>query len=50
MKALTWHGKDEIDPSFVAAHRASLEQGPEPDNFRAKKDGCIKVAMKRFGA
>ena len=39
--------KDEIDPSFVITHRASLEEGPELyKTFRAKKDGCIKVVMK----
>jgi threonine dehydrogenase-like Zn-dependent dehydrogenase len=39
--------KNEIDPSFVITHRASLEDGPELyKTFRAKKDGCIKVVMK----
>jgi threonine dehydrogenase-like Zn-dependent dehydrogenase len=43
--------KGEIDPSFVITHRASLEQGPELyKTFRAKKEGCIKVVMKPFGA
>jgi threonine dehydrogenase-like Zn-dependent dehydrogenase len=42
--------KDEIDPSFVITHRATLEEGPELYKmFRAKKDGCIKVVMKPFG-
>jgi threonine dehydrogenase-like Zn-dependent dehydrogenase len=41
---------DEIDPSFVITHRATLEEGPELyKTFRAKKDGCIKVVMKPFG-
>jgi len=39
--------KNEIDPSFVITHRATLEQGPELyKTFRAKEDGCIKVVMK----
>jgi threonine dehydrogenase-like Zn-dependent dehydrogenase len=39
--------KDEIDPSFVITHRATLEEGPELyKTFRAKQDGCIKVVMK----
>lgn len=43
--------KDEIDPSFVITHRATLEEGPELyKTFREKKDGCIKVVMKPFGA
>ncbi len=37
---------NEIDPSFVITHRASLEEGPELyQTFREKKDGCIKVVM-----
>jgi threonine dehydrogenase-like Zn-dependent dehydrogenase len=43
--------KGEIDPSFVITHRATLEEGPELyKSFRDKKDGCIKVVMKPFGA
>ena len=43
--------KGEIDPSFVITHRATLEEGPELyKTFRDKKDGCIKVVMKPFGA
>ncbi|WP_038935024.1 zinc-dependent alcohol dehydrogenase [Bradyrhizobium japonicum] len=43
--------KAEIDPSFVITHRATLEEGPELyKTFRDKKDGCIKVVMKPFGA
>lgn len=43
--------KGEIDPSFVITHRATLEDGPELyKTFRDKKDGCIKVVMKPFGA
>jgi len=39
--------KGEIDPSFVIAHRATLEDGPELyKTFRDKKDGCIKVVLK----
>jgi threonine dehydrogenase-like Zn-dependent dehydrogenase len=39
--------KGEIDPSFVIAHRATLEEGPELyKTFRDKKDGCIKVVLK----
>ena len=41
----------QIDPSFVITHRATLEEGPELyKTFRDKKDGCIKVVMKPFGA
>ena len=40
--------KGEIDPSFVITHRASLEDGPDLyKTFRDKKDGCIKVVLKR---
>src|SRR5512140_2476575 len=40
--------KGEIDPSFVITHRASLEQGPELyKTFRDKRDGCVKVVLKR---
>jgi threonine dehydrogenase-like Zn-dependent dehydrogenase len=43
--------KGEIDPSFVITHRATLEEGPKLyKTFRDKKDGCIKVVMKPFGA
>ncbi|WP_441253403.1 zinc-dependent alcohol dehydrogenase [Bradyrhizobium sp. 613_E4_N2_2] len=43
--------KGEIDPSFVITNRATLEEGPELyKTFRDKKDGCIKVVMKPFGA
>jgi threonine dehydrogenase-like Zn-dependent dehydrogenase len=43
--------KGEIDPSFIITHRATLEEGPELyKTFRDKKDGCIKVVMKPFGA
>ena len=39
--------EDEIDPSFVVTHTASLEQGPELyKTFRDKEDGCIKVVLK----
>jgi threonine dehydrogenase-like Zn-dependent dehydrogenase len=38
---------DEIDPSFVITHRATLEDGPGLyKTFRDKEDGCIKVVMK----
>ena len=33
---------EEIDPSFVVTHRATLNQGPVlHKNFRDKQDGCI---------
>jgi threonine dehydrogenase-like Zn-dependent dehydrogenase len=36
--------EDEIDPSFVVTHPASLEDAPEMyKKFRDKKDGVIKV-------
>jgi threonine dehydrogenase-like Zn-dependent dehydrogenase len=39
--------KGEIDPSFVIAHRAMLEEGSNLyKTFRDKKDNCIKVVMK----
>ena len=39
--------EDQIDPSFVVTHTASLEQGPELyKTFRDKEDGCIKVVLK----
>ncbi|MEO1987199.1 zinc-dependent alcohol dehydrogenase [Martelella sp.] len=39
--------RDEIDPSFVITHTASLEDGPELyKTFRNKQDGCIKAIMK----
>jgi len=37
----------QIDPSFVIAHEARLEDGPALyETFRDKKDGCIKVVLK----
>ena len=42
--------KNDIDPSFVITHRATLEEGPDLyKTFRDKKDGCIKVIMKPAG-
>jgi threonine dehydrogenase-like Zn-dependent dehydrogenase len=39
--------EDEIDPSFVVTHTATLEDGPEMyKTFRDKEDGCIKVVLK----
>jgi threonine dehydrogenase-like Zn-dependent dehydrogenase len=39
--------EDEIDPSFVVTHTATLEDGPEMyQTFRDKEDGCIKVVLK----
>ncbi len=53
MKALTWHGKNDIrcetvpDPSIVITHRAPLDQGPKLyKTFRAREDGCIKVELR----
>jgi threonine dehydrogenase-like Zn-dependent dehydrogenase len=38
---------DQIDPSFVITHTASLEDGPEMYRvFRDKQDGCVKVVLK----
>ena len=37
----------EIDPSFVVADVASLEEGPELyKKFNDRRDGCIKVVLK----
>ena len=39
--------EDQIDPSFVVTHTASLEEGPDLyKTFRDKEDGCIKVVLK----
>jgi threonine dehydrogenase-like Zn-dependent dehydrogenase len=39
--------EEEIDPSFVITHSASLEDAPEMyETFRDKDDGCIKVVLK----
>lgn len=36
----------EIDPSFIITHRHDLEEAPEAyENFKDKKDGCVKVVM-----
>jgi threonine dehydrogenase-like Zn-dependent dehydrogenase len=38
---------EEIDPSFVVTHPASLEDAPEMyRKFRDKESGVIKVVMK----
>jgi hypothetical protein len=38
----------EIDPTFVVTHTVPLGRGPEMyKTFREKKDGCIKVVLKR---
>lgn len=48
MKPLLKKIKDgEIDPSFIITHRHNLEEAPQAyENFRDKKDGCVKVVMK----
>lgn len=39
--------KGEIDPSFVIAHSAQLQDGPEPYKTSVtSKDGCIKIVLK----
>ena len=39
--------ENEIDPSFVITHTASLDMGPELyKTFRDKEDGCVKVVLK----
>ncbi|KQP22178.1 MULTISPECIES: zinc-dependent alcohol dehydrogenase [unclassified Methylobacterium] len=39
--------EEQIDPSFVITHEASLEMGPEMyRTFRDKQDSCIKVVLK----
>jgi threonine dehydrogenase-like Zn-dependent dehydrogenase len=39
--------KGEIDPSFVITHRIPLSDAPNAyEQFRDKKDGCIKVVIK----
>jgi threonine dehydrogenase-like Zn-dependent dehydrogenase len=36
----------EIDPSFVITHRIPLSDAPKAyQQFRDKKDGCIKVVI-----
>ena len=38
------HG--ELDPSFLATHRFSLEQGPQAyDMFKHKTDGCVRAVF-----
>jgi threonine dehydrogenase-like Zn-dependent dehydrogenase len=38
---------EQIDPSFVITHTASLEDGPDMYKvFRDKRDSCIKVVLK----
>ena len=38
----------QIDPSFVITDRVAIEEAPAAyEKFRTKKDGCIKVVIKR---
>ncbi len=38
--------KGELDPSFLATHRFSLEESPRGyDMFKHKKDGCIRAVF-----
>ena len=42
--------KQEIDPSFVITHRASLDDAPRLyATFRDKREGCVKVVLKPGG-
>ena len=39
--------RGEIDPSFIIAHRVTLDDAPGMyKTFREKEQGCIKVVMK----
>lgn len=36
----------KINPSLIITHRHDLEEAPVAyENFRDKKDGCVKVIM-----
>ena len=36
----------ELDPSFLATHRMTLEDGAKGyDLFKHKKDGCVRVVF-----
>jgi threonine dehydrogenase-like Zn-dependent dehydrogenase len=38
--------RGELNPSFLATHRFSLEQGPKGyDMFKHKKDGCVRAVF-----
>lgn len=38
--------KGELDPSFLATHRCSLEEAPQAyKNFRDKVDGCVRYVF-----
>ncbi len=38
--------RGELNPSFLATHRFSLEEGPQGyDMFKHKKDGCVRAVF-----
>ena len=38
--------KGELDPSFLATHKFSLEDGPRGyEMFKEKRDGCVRAVL-----
>ena len=45
-RLLEWAASGELDPSFLATHRFSLEEGAKAyDMFKHKKDGCVRAVF-----
>ena len=45
-RLLEWAAGGELDPSFLATHRFSLEEGAKAyDMFKHKKDGCVRAVF-----
>jgi threonine dehydrogenase-like Zn-dependent dehydrogenase len=45
-RLLEWAASGDLDPSFMATHRFSLEEGAKGyDMFKHKKDGCVRVVF-----
>ena len=45
-RLLEWAANGDLDPSFMATHRFSLEEGAKGyDMFKHKKDGCVRVVF-----
>ena len=45
-RLLEWAASCELDPSFLATHHFSLEEGPLAyDMFKHKTDGCVRAVF-----
>jgi threonine dehydrogenase-like Zn-dependent dehydrogenase len=45
-RLLDWAASGDLDPSFMATHHFSLEEGAKGyDLFKHKKDGCVRVVF-----